>query len=147
MIEEVGIVVELKGKHTAVVMCRKSSLCEHCASSGTCAIGEDSSSRLVEVQNMLGAGIGDEVCISTTTRSFLQSSFLLYIVPLIALLIGAIAGKLVGEHVPTGLDPNLLSAIFGVFFMIGSFLLLRVGSSVLDKENYMPKVVSILRNE
>ncbi|MGW8313047.1 MAG: SoxR reducing system RseC family protein [Desulfuromonadales bacterium] len=147
MIEEVGIVVELKGKHTAVVMCRKSSLCEHCASSGTCAIGEDSSSRLVEVQNMLGAGIGDEVCISTTTRSFLQSSFLLYIVPLIALVIGAVAGKLVGENVPTGLDPNLLSAIFGVFFMIGSFLLLRVGSSVLDKENYMPKVVSILRND
>jgi len=147
MIEEVGIVVELKGKHTVVVMCRKSSLCQHCASSGMCAIGDDSSSRLVEAQNMLGATIGDEVCISTTTRSFLQSSFLLYIVPLIALVAGAIAGKLVGENLPTGLDPNLLSAIFGIFFMIGSFVLLRVGSSVLNKESYMPKVVAILRNE
>jgi sigma-E factor negative regulatory protein RseC len=146
MIEEVGIVVELKGKHTVVVMCQKSSLCEHCATSGSCAIGDDSKSRLVEAQNMLGATIGDEVCISTTTKSFL-SSFLLYIVPLIALVIGAVAGKLVGENLATGLDPNLLSAIFGVFFLIGSFVLLRVGSSVLEKESYMPKVVAILRNE
>jgi len=147
MIEEVGIVVELKGKHTVVVMCKKSSLCEHCATSGSCAIGDDATSRLVEAQNMLGATIGDEVCISTTTRSFLQSSFLLYIVPLIALVIGAVAGKLVGENLVTGLDPNLLSAIFGVFFMVGSFVLLRVGSSVLEKESYMPKVVAILHSE
>jgi sigma-E factor negative regulatory protein RseC len=137
----------LKGKHTVMVMCKKSSLCEHCATSGSCSIGDDAKSRLVEAQNMLGAGVGDEVCISTTTKSFLQSSFLLYIVPLIALVIGAVAGKLVGENLAIGLDPNLLSAIFGVFFMVGSFVLLRVGSSVLEKENYMPKVVAILRNE
>jgi sigma-E factor negative regulatory protein RseC len=147
MIEEVGVVVELKGKHTVMVMCKKSSLCEHCATSGSCSIGDDAKSRLVEAQNMLGAGVGDEVCISTTTKTFLQSSFLLYIVPLIALVIGAVAGKLVGENLAIGLDPNLLSAIFGVFFMVGSFVLLRVGSSVLEKENYMPKVVAILRNE
>ncbi len=147
MIEEFGTVIELKGKHTAVVMCKKSSLCEHCASSGVCNIGEDGHVRMIEVQNSIGASIGDHVCIATTTRSFLQSSFLLYIVPLIALVIGAVVGKLVGERLDTGLDPNLLSAIFGVFFMIGSFVLLRVGSSVLEQENYMPKIVAILQDE
>jgi sigma-E factor negative regulatory protein RseC len=68
-------------------------------------------------------------------------------VPLIALVIGAIVGKLAGENLATGLDPNLLSAVFGVFFMIGSFVILRVGSSVLSKEAYMPKIVTILRDE
>jgi sigma-E factor negative regulatory protein RseC len=102
---------------------------------------------MVEVQNTLGAAIGDHVLIATTTKSFLQSSFLLYIAPLIALVIGAGAGKLVGEKIDTGLDPNLLSAIFGVFFMIGSFVLLRVGSSVLEKENYMPKIVEIMKED
>jgi sigma-E factor negative regulatory protein RseC len=87
------------------------------------------------------------VRIATTTKSFLQSSFLLYIVPLIALVVGAVAGKLVGENLDTGLDPNLLSAVFGVFFMIGSFVLLRVGSSALTQESYMPKIVAILRDE
>jgi sigma-E factor negative regulatory protein RseC len=147
MIEEFGTVVELKSRHTALVMCKKSSLCEHCASSGVCSIGDDGHVRLIEVHNLLGAAVGDHVRIATTTRSFLQSSFLLYIVPLIALVIGAAAGKLVGEVAETGLDPNLLSAVFGVFFMIGSFLILRVGSSVLDKEDYMPKIVAIMEGE
>jgi len=147
MIEEIGTLVELKGKHTAMVMCTKSSLCESCAANGSCAIGDDGNLRLIEAQNSLGASVGERVRIATTTKSFLQSSFLLYIVPLIALVIGAIVGKLAGENLDTGLDPNLLSAVFGVFFMIGSFVILRVGSSALSKEAYMPKIIAILRGE
>lgn len=147
MIEEIGTVVELKSKMIAVVMCTKSSLCENCASNGNCAIGDEGNTRLIEVQNPLAAEVGEQVRIATSTKSFLQSSFLLYIVPLIALVIGAIAGKLIGENLPTGLDPNLLSAIFGVFFMSGSFVILRVGSSVLNKESYMPKIVEVIKEE
>ena len=147
MIEEVGTVVELKGKLIAVVMCTKSSLCENCATNGNCALGDDDNTRLIEVQNPLAAEVGEQVRIATTTKSFLQSSFLLYIVPLIALVIGAIVGNLVGENITTGLDPNLLSAIFGVFFMSGSLLILRLGSNVLSKENYMPKIIEILKED
>lgn len=147
MIEEIGTVVELKGKYIAVVMCKKTSLCENCAVNGSCIIGDDDHIRLIEVQNSLGASVGERVRIATTTKSFLQSSFLLYIVPLIALVVGAVVGKLVGENLATGLDPNLLSAIFGVFFMSGSFVVLRVGSSALSQEAYMPKIVAILRDE
>ncbi len=147
MIEEIGTVVELKGKHTAMVMCTKSSFCESCAAHSSCIIGEDGNIRLIEVQNTQGASVGERVRIATTTKSFLQSSFLLYIMPLIALVIGAVVGKLVGENLNTGLDTNLLSAVFGVFFMVGSFVILRVGSSVLSKEAYMPKIVAILRDE
>jgi sigma-E factor negative regulatory protein RseC len=147
MIEEIGTVVELKGKLVALVMCTKSSLCENCATNGNCTLGDDNKTRLIEVQNHLAAEIGEKVRIATTTKSFLQSSFLLYIVPLIALVIGAVAGMLVGEAIPTGLDANLLSAIFGVFFMIGSFVILRVGSSVLNKETYMPKIIEIIKED
>jgi sigma-E factor negative regulatory protein RseC len=146
MIEEVGTVVELKGKSKAVVMCQKSSLCENCATSGHCVMNDDKT-RLIEVQNLLGADVGERVRIATSTKSFLQSSFLLYIVPLIALVIGAIVGKFVGERFSTGLDPNLLSAVFGVFFMSGSFVILRVGSSALAQESYMPKITEILEDE
>lgn len=147
MIEENGVVVELKGKTTAVVMCQKSSLCENCATSGSCMLGDDEHTRLVDVKNTIGAAVGDHVRIATSTKSFLQSSFLLYIVPLIALVLGAVAGKFVGDHVSTGLDTNLLSAVFGVFFMIGSFVVLRVGSRALDQEAYQPAIVAILRDE
>lgn len=147
MIEEIGVVVELKSKLLAVVMCTKSSLCENCATNGNCALGDDDKTRLIEVQNRLAAEVGEQVRIATTTKSFLQSSFLLYIVPLIALVIGAIVGLVVGEKITVGLDPNLLSAIFGVVFMVGSFVILRVGSSVLNKESYMPKIIEIIKED
>jgi len=144
MIEEIGTVVELRGKHVAMVLCQKSSLCEHCPTSGACHIGDNGRERVVEARNPLGAAVGDRVRVAVSTRSFLQSSFLLYIVPLIALVVGAVIGKLVGERLQTGPDPDLLSAIFGVFFLIGSFLVIRVGSRALSPEAFRPQIVAIL---
>ncbi len=128
MIEEYGSVIELKSKDIAVVLCQKSSFCENCAAEGICHVGDDSSSKTVEVHNHLAASVGDRVKIATSTRTFLHSSFLLYIVPLIALVIGAASGQLLAEHLDNGLDPNLLAAILGTAFMAGSFLAIRVGS-------------------
>ena len=147
MIEEVGTVVELKGKHSAVVVCEKSNFCENCAASGACSIGDDDRHRLVTAHNPLRAVVGDRVKIAASTKVFLKSSFLVYIVPLVALVLGALAGKLVGEKFVTNLDPNLLSAIFGVFFMVGTFVIIRVGSRALKQENYMPKIVAVLEFE
>jgi sigma-E factor negative regulatory protein RseC len=72
---------------------------------------------------------------------------MLYIVPLIALVIGAVVGNALGTFFPLGVDPNLLSAIFGVFFMIGSFLIIRVGSGALRAEKFMPEIVTVLPPE
>ena len=147
MIEEVGTVVELRGKHLAMVLCQKSSLCDHCATAGACHIKDDGRARLVEARNPLGATVGDRVRVAVSTRSFLQSSFLLYIVPLIALVAGAVIGRLVGERLQGGPDPDLLSAIFGVFFLVGSFLVIRVGSRVLSPEAFRPQIVAILHDD
>jgi sigma-E factor negative regulatory protein RseC len=147
MIEEVGTVVELKSKNIAVVLCQKSSFCENCAAEGICHVGDDNSSKTVEVHNHLAADIGDRVKIATSTRTFLQSSFLLYIVPLIALVIGAVVGQLLAEYLDNGLDPSLLSALFGSSFMAGSFLIIRLMSRSLAKEAYMPVVVQILDDD
>ncbi len=147
MIEEYGSIIELKSKDVAVVLCQKSSFCENCAAEGICHVGDDNSSKTVEVHNHLAAGIGDRVKIATTTRSFLQSSFLLYIVPLIFLIIGAVSGQLLGEYLAGGPDPNLLSALLGTAFMAGSFLVIRVSSQTLSKEAYMPRVVAIVDPE
>lgn len=147
MIEEVGSVVELKGKEVASVLCAKQSFCEHCASMESCQIGSDGRSRVVEAYNGLGARVGDRVRLATSTRTFLQSSFILYIVPLIFLLVGAVSGQLIGTFVDLSLDPNLLSAILGVTFLAGAFVLIRVGSRAISREATMPRVVEILRED
>lgn len=143
MLEEYGTIVELKGKQIAVVLCQRHSACDNCASNGSCQIGDDSTTMLVEAFNAIGAQISDRVKVVTSTKSFLQSSFMLYIVPIIGLLIGAIAGQLIGENYPIGIEATLLSAILGVAFLIGTFLCIRVGTRALSKELYMPRIVEI----
>ena len=144
MIEEFGSIVELKGKNVAVVLCQKSSSCKNCAAEGSCHVGDDNSSKLVEAHNHLAATIGDRVKIATSSRSFLQSSFLLYIVPLIFLVTGAVLGQFIAESLDNGLDSNVFSAIMGTAFLAASFLVIRIGTRSLVKEAYMPRIVEIV---
>jgi sigma-E factor negative regulatory protein RseC len=147
MIEELGTIVELKSKAVAAVICKKSTLCENCASVGLCQMGDDSRSMLVEALNPLGAQVGDRVRLVTSTRSFLQSSFILYIVPLIALIIGAVAGQQIGLSGMVGIDPNLLAALIGTACLVGSFLFIRFVSRAIPRETYMPRIIEIIREE
>ena len=144
MIVEYGTIVELKGREVAVVMCQKHGACEHCPSSGACQIGDDGRSMVVEAFNQIGAEVGERVKIVTSTKNFLQSSFMLYIVPVIGLLVGAISGQLIGERFDLGLDPKLLSALLGVAFMAGTFLCIRIGTRALKREIFMPRIVAVL---
>ncbi|PLX84782.1 MAG: hypothetical protein C0618_11130 [Desulfuromonas sp.] len=143
MLEEYGTVVELKGKQVAVVLCQRHSACEHCASSGACQIGSDGKTMLVDAFNVVGAETGDRVKIATSTQHFLKSSFLLYIVPIIALLIGAIGGQTLAESYSLGMTPVLFSALMGVSFLLGSFVLLRLATRSLNRETYMPRIVKV----
>lgn len=147
MIEETGTIVEIKENQVAVVLCKKNSLCETCTATGACRIGGDDGTRFVDVQNALGAHVGDEVRIATSTRSFLQSSFLLYVVPLIFLLIGAGVGQFIGQTFGDSLDSNLLSALLGLLFMAGAFCVIRVVTRNLPPTQYLPYITEILEHE
>jgi sigma-E factor negative regulatory protein RseC len=147
MVEEYGNIVELKGKEIAVVLCEKSSFCKNCASMESCQVGDDNRSKLVEALNMLGADVGDRVKLVVSTKTFLQSSFLLYIVPLIALVFGGALGQWLGGVLQGGPDANLLSAILGTAFLVGSFFVIRVGSRAIPKETYMPRIVAVVSED
>lgn len=144
MIVETGTLVELKNRQIALIRCQKNSACDHCPSSDSCHSEQDSRSMLVEVYNALGAEVGDQVRVETSTRHFLQSSFVLYIIPVFGLIVGALAGQFIGEHTDVEVDPPLLSALMGVAFMVGTFLCIRVGTRALPREKFMPKIVEIL---
>ncbi len=143
MIEEFGTVIELKEQQVAVVMCKRNSACDHCPSGGVCKTGDDKETMLVDAFNAVNAQISDQVKIVTSTKHFLQSSFMLYIVPIIGLLIGALLGQAIGERVDWGLDPSLLSALTAVVFLAGTFFAIRIGTRALKREVFMPRIVEI----
>lgn len=147
MLEEYGTVIAVQEAQIAVVLCGRSSACDHCAASGACQTvgdGADGATMQVEAFNPIGAKIHDRVKLVTSTRHFLQSSFILYIVPVIGLLIGALIGQAIGELTAVELDPSLLSAILGVAFLVGTFLCIKVGTRALKREIFMPRIVEIL---
>jgi sigma-E factor negative regulatory protein RseC len=147
MIEETGTVIELKGPSTAIVLCQKGSFCEQCAALDACRMGDDNTSMQVEAHNTVAAEVGDRVVLSVSSKTFLTSSFVVYIVPIIFLLIGGLIGQYIGETVITDLPAQLLSALFGVSFLVGAFLTIRVGSRALKREYYLPRIVRILRDD
>jgi sigma-E factor negative regulatory protein RseC len=146
MIVETGTVVEVKNPQIAMIRCQKNSACEHCPSINSCHTEQDGRAMIVEAYNPLAAEVGDQVKVETSTRHFLQSSFVLYIIPVLGLVIGALAGQLIGEHTDVALDPALLSALMGVAFMVGTFLVIRVGTRALPRELFMPKIVEIIQH-
>jgi len=143
MIEEFGTIVELRDGRVAVVQCVKHSACQHCPSSGSCQLGSDSESMLVEAFNQAGARLNDYVKVVTTTKNFLQSSFLLYIVPIIALLAGALLGQALGEMSGDAIDPSLAAALMGTLWLVVCFLLIRYFTRSLKREKYMPTIVAV----
>jgi len=143
MMEETGKVVELKPGGTAMVLCRKGSACGHCSAADRCEMGKDSGERLVEARNQAGAGIGDQVRISISSETFLKSSFLVYIVPLAALVACAVFGSLLAA--PLGFsDPNLPAAGFGIAGLVLSLLGIRSYNRKLERERYLPRIIAII---
>lgn len=147
MMEEYGTVVELKAAGVATVLCCRNSMCEHCASAEACHPGNDKHVMLVEAINPLGATVGQRVRLAVDTGSFLRSSFILYIVPLIALVIGAASGEMLGRLLHLNADPNLLAALFGTVFLVGSLLLIKFAGRILSNERYMPRIIAIIEEE
>lgn len=90
-----AIVVSVCGDE-AIVKISKSSACGHdCASCKACS----NPSYEISVINKIGAKAGDKVLIETKTSKVLFASFLLYILPVFLLIIGAI----ILEENPIGL--------------------------------------------
>jgi sigma-E factor negative regulatory protein RseC len=125
---------------------KKPEPCAHCAAKGACEIGTDKKARQVEALNSVGAHVGDQVRMETSVRKFMQSSLLLYGLPMVFLLVGAIIGNLVGTNIATG-DPNTWALLGGVGSFIFSLFLIRFCTRGVSKEAYMPQIVRILERE
>lgn len=143
MMQETGVVVEIRDNQIAMVRCIKGSACQHCASVDACQTGHGSEERLIEAHNDIRAAVGQRVRISISSKTFLSSSFLVYIVPLIALVACAMIGNVIGTELVDGPDPDLLGAMFGVTGLVVALLVIRQKNKSLNKDHYLPRIVAL----
>lgn len=141
MVSEQGI-VEKVSKTKAVVRVTRHSACAGCHSKGACMPSE-SKDVVMEALNELHAQVGDYVQVSVPAGSLLKVSFLVYFVPVVALVCGAIVGNVwaAAWH----MDPTLAAILCGGLAMGVTFCAVKWFDRAADlKAQYWPRITRIL---
>lgn len=142
MVEEQGRVVEVWGS-TARVQTLSGSACQSCRVRGGCGqrmMAEMAGNRKLHINldNSIAAQAGDQVTLGIAEQALLRASVVVYLVPLIGLL----AGALVGDQLFRLSDGGTAWAAFTgmvLFFLLGKRALKRVNPG-----RFKPVLIKIL---
>lgn len=141
--EEIGFVKEVNGIK-AVVAVSKQASCESCPGGTFCETlgGGDA---IIEADNLAEARVGDTVKVVFRASSYLKGTMLLYGVPALMLIVGAVLGKTCLSAFFPAAGPDVLSAVGGFGLFAVTFPLLRLLAKILaGKSEYMPIVEEII---
>jgi len=141
--QEEGLVVKIMGG-MAQVETTQQEACKSCGAQGMChAMGGDKI-RVVTALNQVGASVGDKVIMAMPRKGVLGASFLVYMVPVAALLVGASLGRRWGQA--WGLEPQTSAVVLGGAALVGAWLVLRkVSRRLAGRKELTVTVVRILR--
>ena len=116
-----GIVRKVGNDGWALVVTERDDACQNCESAQFCHSLADCSRMETRVLNRVNAGVGDRVIISLSSRAVIKSGLILYVLPILSLLGGAVSGY--GFHQNLGMDETGAAILF-------SFLGLLVGFTI-----------------
>ena len=142
---EEGVVIDTYGEF-AKVEARRSASCEGCASKDTCKPNSNTS-MIIEVINPINARVGDRICFEVEAGALLKSTFVIYLMPVIFLLIGAWAGGEISKIYPLFKREEIISVISGsLFFLVSVFILISLNRYFSKNKRYKPMIKEILQN-
>ena|SRR3990172_11085134 len=137
MMEEIGTVKSVEGMIARVDVPKKSA-CEGCTA-GTCKV-EDQYME-IEAVNQAGAEVGQRVRVAIKPFTYVKGSLMVYGLPALSLVVGAVLGKEVLSRFFTGTDPDILSGVsaFAAFFL--SFVVIKIWSAAAGKKTDSKPVI------
>ncbi len=139
--EEEGVVTAVSGE-TATVQVTEAGGCQGCAAAGSCKTG--AGGRTLEAINRAGARPGQCVVIDIESGAFLKASFIVYVVPVIALFAGAFLGGMAAGAFPGIMGPETWQALGGVGLLALSILVIRLyDRKVKASKGLRPVIVRI----
>jgi sigma-E factor negative regulatory protein RseC len=142
--EEIGIVKEINGIK-AVISVQKQGSCGSCPGGALCqTLGAGEA--LMEAYNHIDARAGDTVKVVFKSSNYLKGTMLVYGLPSLMLIIGAVLGKeCLSRFFPTA-DSEVLSACSGFGFLVITFLVIKLWSNMFErKKEYMPIIEEIIK--
>jgi sigma-E factor negative regulatory protein RseC len=121
MAQKRGRVSSINENGWAMVVTEKGDACSNCESAQFCHSLADCSRMETRVLNRANAGVGDRVVISLSSISVLKSAMILYILPTISLILGAIAGSGLHNYLIIGETGSAI--LFGFAGLILGFII------------------------
>jgi sigma-E factor negative regulatory protein RseC len=139
MSQETGIVENIDGSWVWVKTRRKSA-CAHCGHKDHCQMIEGGDRMLVKARNAAhDARKGDEVELFISTKTKLKCVFMVYMVPVFGLMIGAFsAGSLSGF---VGLNPKIGMVLFSILGVVLAYVLVRHYSKRMEIKDALTPLV------
>jgi sigma-E factor negative regulatory protein RseC len=134
--ETSGIVIEVNGG-MAKVRTSNHGDCDNC---GACP---GSAASVVDAMNPVGAKLGQHVKFEIEETNMLKAAFVVYILPLIAIFVGVLAGTFIGKSV--GGNIKVFQIIFGIVLFALSLLYVKMfDKSASKNDNIKPVIKSII---
>lgn len=140
-----GYVVEIVDSKTAKLKMQRHSACASCGKCQT--LSSETKEILVEVDNSIGAKIGEHVEVNMENMNVLKATALAYIVPLIFLMIGTmvsyfVLGKVISMQ---GIYVEIVSGVIGIAMMLASYVILkRNDSKFRESRKFIPVITRVL---
>ena len=140
--EQQGYIVGIIDEKTAKLKMQRHSACASC---GKCTTTSEKKDIVVEVDNSIGAKLGDRVAVNMESMNVLKAVGIAYIFPLISLLIGTIGTYYVLQLIENTKNIEVISSTVGIIIMIISFFILRKNDSKLrESRQYIPIITKII---
>lgn len=142
MIEDIGKIVKIDGDKAYVAVERSSA----CASCGLQEAEELATGGKVvfEAYNMAEANIGDRVRVQVRTGAYTRASLYIYGIPVLFLVIGAVAGAYAATILKR--SPDTMSALFSMGGLVVGFIVLFLLRKRSNKQEYMPVVAEVIQD-
>jgi sigma-E factor negative regulatory protein RseC len=141
---EKGIVQKTENGWTWVLTQRKGA-CNTCGHKGACHMVEGSDRMVVKARNTARAQTGDEVEIFLSTRTHLKTVFIVYMVPVLGLLAGAILASNLSLFL--GVNEKWGMALFPILGLVLAFLLVRLFETRMKaRRELIPVVTRVVRH-
>lgn len=140
--EQQGYIVDIVDNKTAKLKMQRHSACASC---GKCATTSEKKDIIVEVDNTIGAQVGDRVKVNMETVNVLKAAAIVYMLPLLFLLVGTITTYFILGSISYNGNVELFSGMIGLILMLLAFLILKKNDSKFrESREYIPIVTEVV---
>ena len=126
----------------AEVLVQRQSACAHCSSSDACGIFSTASDFLFDVDNPLGAAVGQTVEVTSVRALGMRAAFMVYLLPAIFLVAGIVIGSELLRL------PTLGSALLGFGSLVIAWLIAKAyDRKASQQQDYRMTITKILSSQ